>query len=193
MTTMTARLSRFPFARSVPPAEPVFDESELAREACGGNRAAFGELYTRYARMIHGVLLTRVPFSEAEDLTHDVFMAAFRKLPSLREPAAFAGWLASIARNRAAEFHLTARHESAANVEAARGRASQSQPAALDILEIVRALPEAYRETLILRLVEGMTGPEIAERTGLTPDSVRVNLFRGMKMLRERLGGGTAK
>lgn len=38
-----------------------------------------------------------------------------------------------------------------------------------------------------MRLVEGLTGPEIAERTGITPDSVRVNLHRGMKMLRERL------
>ena len=42
-------------------------------------------------------------------------------------------------------------------------------------------------ETLVLRLVEGMTGPEIAERTGLTAASVRVNLHRGMKMLREQL------
>ena len=55
------------------------------------------------------------------------------------------------------------------------------------ILEVVRSLPEAYRETLILRLVEGMTGPEIAARTGLTPGSVRVNLHRGMQQLREKL------
>jgi RNA polymerase sigma-70 factor (ECF subfamily) len=55
------------------------------------------------------------------------------------------------------------------------------------ILAAVRELPEAYRETLILRLVEGLTGPEIAERTGLTPGSVRVNLHRGMQMLREKL------
>ena len=41
---------------------------------------------------------------------------------------------------------------------------------------------------MILRLVEGLTGPEIAEQTGLSPGSVRVNLHRGMKLLRERLG-----
>jgi RNA polymerase sigma-70 factor (ECF subfamily) len=40
---------------------------------------------------------------------------------------------------------------------------------------------------LILRLVEGMTGPEIAARTGLTPGSVRVNLHRGMHQLRAKL------
>ena len=51
------------------------------------------------------------------------------------------------------------------------------------MLDIVRSLPDAYRETLVLRLVEGMTGPEIATRTGLTPASVRVNLHRGMKLL----------
>ena len=39
-----------------------------------------------------------------------------------------------------------------------------------------------------MRLIEGMTGPEIAERTGLTPGSVRVNLHRGMALLRQKLG-----
>jgi DNA-directed RNA polymerase specialized sigma24 family protein len=47
------------------------------------------------------------------------------------------------------------------------------------ILAEIRKLPEADREPLMLRLVEGMTGPEIAERTGLKADSVRVNLCRG--------------
>jgi len=58
---------------------------------------------------------------------------------------------------------------------------------ATEILELIAGLPAAYHETLILRLVEGMTGPEIATRTGLTPASVRVNLHRGMKLLREKL------
>jgi RNA polymerase sigma-70 factor (ECF subfamily) len=56
------------------------------------------------------------------------------------------------------------------------------------VLAALRALPEAYQETMILRLVEGLTGPEIAEQTGLSPGSVRVNLHRGMRLLRERLG-----
>jgi RNA polymerase sigma-70 factor (ECF subfamily) len=55
------------------------------------------------------------------------------------------------------------------------------------VLARIRQLPEAYRVPLILRLVEDMTGPEIASRTGLTPGSVRVNLHRGMKLLRQAL------
>ncbi len=56
------------------------------------------------------------------------------------------------------------------------------------VLALIKDLPEAYRETMILRLVEGMTGPEIADCTGMTHGSVRVNLNRGMSLLRERLG-----
>ena len=63
-------------------------------------------------------------------------------------------------------------------------------PEALAALEAIRALPPAYRETLLLRLVEGMTGPEIARRTGLTEGSVRVNLCRGMELLRNLVGAG---
>ncbi|MBA3785811.1 MAG: sigma-70 family RNA polymerase sigma factor, partial [Acidobacteria bacterium] len=63
-----------------------------------------------------------------------------------------------------------------------------SQTEAREILKAIRALPETYKETLVLRLVEGMTGQEIAERTGLAPESVRVNLNRGMKLLRQKLG-----
>jgi RNA polymerase sigma-70 factor (ECF subfamily) len=52
----------------------------------------------------------------------------------------------------------------------------------------IQSLPEAYRETLMLRFVAGLNGPEIAARTGLTHGSVRVNLHRGVEMLRKKLG-----
>ena len=62
----------------------------------------------------------------------------------------------------------------------------------IQALFAIRTLPEAYRETLLLRLVEGLPGPEIARRTGLTHGSVRVNLCRGMKLLRARLSAEEA-
>ena len=68
------------------------------------------------------------------------------------------------------------------------GRHDPDRAEALQVLAAIRTLPEAYQETLILRLVEGMSGPEIAAQVGLTPDSVRVNLHRGMQQLRARLG-----
>lgn len=165
------------------------EDGRLARAAQDGDKTAFGALYERYARMIHGLLLARVPRGDVDDLVQDVFLTAWNRLAALREPAAFGGWLTAIARNRAIDFH---RQGAEPTVELpddlAAHDATPERADALKLLAIVKTLPEAYRETLVLRLVEGMTGPEIAARTGLTAASVRVNLHRGMKMLREKLG-----
>jgi RNA polymerase sigma-70 factor (ECF subfamily) len=136
--------------------------------------------------MIHGILLARVPRSEVDDLMQDVFLAALSRLPGLRDNGAFGGWLAAIARNRAIDWHRTRQ----ATSELPDDLAARNPPTteAARALAAIHSLPEAYRETLILRLVEGMSGAEIAGRTGLTADSVRVNLHRGMKMLRDRMG-----
>ena len=159
-------------------------EEQLIAAAVRGDRGAFGELYSRYARMVHGILLARVPPGDAEDLVQDVFVSAMRQLRLLRTAAAFRGWLAAIARNRAMDYFRDSRHRASLDEQVEREHGTATGQKAFEVLDAIRALPEAYRETLILRLVEGMTGPEIAARTGLTPESVRVNLCRGMKMLR---------
>ena len=170
------------------------DDAVLVSAARDGDRAAFGRLYDRYSRMVHGILLARVPLGDVDDLVHDVFLLALSRIRALRDIARFGAWLAAITRNRAHDYHRRARVAteltgdlSEAEVEGSAPSGPPDSDAAL-ILAAVRNLPEAYRETLILRLVEGMTGPEIAERTGLTPGSVRVNLHRGMQQLREKLG-----
>jgi RNA polymerase sigma-70 factor (ECF subfamily) len=157
----------------------------LVEAARRGDQSAFASLYTRYVRMVHGVLLSRVPRADVEDLAQDVFMTALQQMHGLRDAAAFGGWLAAIARNRATDYLRRAPHltELPPNLAAAESDRSE----AVMVLAVIRSLPDAYRETLTLRLVEGMTGPEIAASTGLTEGSVRVNLHRGMKQLRERL------
>ena len=158
-----------------------------------GDRVAFAALHQQYAPMVHGMLLARVGINDADDLVQDVFLHAMRKLPSLRDSGAFGPWLATISRNFAVRFfrerrrrenisqHAIAKPASSSDRHAARGQSAH-------VLEVIRSLPEAYQETLILRLVEGLTGPQIAACTGLTAGSVRVNLNRGMYLLREKLG-----
>ena len=180
-----------------PAAGPPLDEVALVEAARQGDRGAFGRLYERHAAMVHGLLLAQVPYAEVEDLAQDVFVLAMRKLSGLRDPAAFAPWLAAIARRRAADRHRTreprpdaAAADPVAGLVSDLPRQARVEPAEVEaraILALIHRLPLAYRETLVLRLVEGMTGPEIAARTGLTPESVRVNLHRGMKKLREEL------
>src|ERR1051325_2846808 len=172
---------------SAPAENPaVTDVTGLVRSAQAGDAEAFADLYQRFARMVHGVVLARIARTEVDDVVQDVFMAAFERLAELREPAAFGGWLAAIARRRAVDHgrRLVPVHPVADTPAPSR---AHEQAEAQAILAVIRSLPEAYSETLVLRLVEGMTGEEIAERTGLTSGSVRVNLHRGMKLLRERL------
>jgi RNA polymerase sigma-70 factor (ECF subfamily) len=175
------------------PAPRPADDSSLVLAARQGDRAAFGGLYARYARMVHGILLARVPASDVDDLVQDVFLRALPRLRDLRDVARFGPWIAAITRNRANDYYRQTRAVAAVTEslpeDEAELPASNTAPdaEAAAILTFVRSLPETYRETLILRLVEGMTGPEIAVRTGLTPGSVRVNLHRGMQQLREKL------
>ena len=175
-------------------APEVSEDARFVNAARSGDRAAFGRLYDRYARMVHGVLLAKVPVSEVDDLVQDVFLLALRRLPTLREIGSFGAWLAAIARNLANDYHRRSVPEDQRaddapedDIEHASISADHPGPAAA-ILDAIRALPDTYRETLILRLVEGMTGPEIAARTGLTHGSVRVTLHRGMQQLRAKLG-----
>ena len=177
----------------------VSEDAMLVSDARTGDRVAFGRLYDRYARMVHGVLLARVPVGEVDDLVQDVFLLALRRLSTLRETGSFGAWLAVIARNLANDYHRRSvpedqlapqgqRTDDTNEREIEHGNISgDDQSPAVAILDAIRALPDAYRETLILRLVEGMTGPEIAARTGLTHGSVRVNLHRGMRQLRAKL------
>lgn len=168
------------------PQEETPVETVLVRAVLSGDRDGFGRLYGLYAPLVQGILLARVPRAEVDDLVQDIFLHAFKKLHTLRDAAAFGPWIAMIARNRAVDFHRRSRETVEINDDLRGSEAHDSRAA--EILELIRSLPEAYRETLVLRLVEGMTGPEIATRTGLTAASVRVNLHRGMKLLREKLG-----
>ena len=162
-------------------------EGRLVDRIRGGDEAAFNELYRMFAPMVHGVVLSRVPRDEADDVVQEVFIAAYKSLGTLRDKNAVGPWLAMIARNKSANVFRNARP----SVELSEDMSHREDPSsaeANEIIAVIRTLPEAYKETMVLRLVEGMTGPEIAQQTGLTHDSVRVNLHRGMKLLRQKLG-----
>ncbi len=172
---------------SEPDVEALAEAFADVEDAQAGDRRAFARLYRGYGPMVHGILLSRVQAFEVADLVQEVFLSAMRRLSSLTEPSSFGGWLAAIARNAATD-HRRRRRPSVEYQEMQSPISTPRQAEAWRMLGVIRALPEAYRETLILRLVEGMTGPEIALRTGLTAGSVRVNLHRGMKLLRARIG-----
>ncbi len=161
------------------------------REAQGGDPEAFAWLHQRYAGWVRAIALGSLSPAEADDVVQDVALKAWEKLPTLRQPERYGVWLAQIARNAVRDVLRRRKDLGQLPRGGPEGRAGDRPPVlarAAEALAAIRELPEAYRETLILRLVEGWSGPEIAARTGLQPGSVRVNLHRGMGLLRERLG-----
>jgi RNA polymerase sigma-70 factor, ECF subfamily len=171
------------------------DEKRLIAAARDGDRSAYGELYKRFAPSIHGILLARVSPDVVNDLLQDVFLKAMQAIRNLRESEHFGAWLCAIARNRARDYYRERREEQAGDEFAETIATPERVTTNFDarhVLSVLRGLPEVYRETLTLRLVEGLSGPEIADRTGLSHGSVRVNLHRGMQLLREKLRGATS-
>jgi RNA polymerase sigma-70 factor (ECF subfamily) len=164
------------------------DYVPLVAAAQRGDRDAYGELYLRFGRAVHAVLLARLPRAHVDDLVQDVFLHALTRLADLREPAAFGGWICTLARRRAVDHYRRLPETDPLTDSVAPGALPDVIAEAAAAVAAIQDLPEAYRETLALRLVGGLSGPEIAGLTGLTPDSVRVNLHRGFRLLRERLG-----
>ncbi len=152
-----------------------------------GNRAAWSRLITAYRPVLRAIALVRVDAATADDVVQETLTMAFTRLDQLRDDEAFPGWLCAIARQQAATSRRRARPWWP--LEQVTAWISPAPTAeAREALDAIRALPEPYRELMIMRLVEGLTGPEIGLRLGRTPESVRVSLHRGMAMLRDALG-----
>src|SRR5438128_2374833 len=85
--------------------------AETVGAALKGDQDAFSRLYAGYVRLVHAIVLGRVPRLEVDDLVQDVFIAAYTRIGELRDPAAFGGWIATIARNRATDHLRRAREQ----------------------------------------------------------------------------------
>ena len=164
----------------------VLGKDSTKRKVEQGEKCDFNELHSEFKGLVHAIVLARIPYDDVDDVVQEVFVSAYRGLKSLRNKESAGPWLATIARNKSVEYFRRRKPtEELFENSASRDRFDDE---AIEALEAIRSLPETYRETLVLRLVEGMTGPEISKLTGLTEASVRVNLHRGMKKLRRKLG-----
>lgn len=126
------------------------DDAELVRQSLAGRRGAFGELYDRYAAVVRALAWDATRNVAAmQDLTQEVFLRAFRHLPTLREPARFGPWLVGIARQVIRE-HWRARKAPRWDDET--GPASDGELPECDrrdevdrVLDLVARLPEPER------------------------------------------------
>ena len=158
--------------------------------------SAFAALYAaHYDFLWRCALRMGTPAADVDDLVQECFVVALRRFDRF-DPQAGARastWLFAILRN-VQRNHARSLRRRAARLELISRSASEQAPNGADAAlagrlldDFLTTLDEDKRAAFVLAEIEGLTGPEIAERTGLTAGSVRVNLHRGMALLRAAL------
>lgn len=171
----------------------------LAGAAREGDETAFELLVDRYHRLIFKIAYNKCNHAmDAEDLTQEIFLHAFRSLPNLRDPQAFLGWLLAIAHNRGNRFCRsrqgkiialeTARQELQAAHHPARARLTEEvqahEPEEGGVSQLVGSLPDEYRLALTWKYLDGSSYDEIGERLSMSFNQVDYLMRRAKKALR---------
>lgn len=175
---------------------PQDDSADVAL-AASGDRRAFERLYRSHVNRIFS-LCTRMCGSRVrgEELTQDVFVRAWEKLPQFRGDAQFSTWIHRVAVN----IVLTDRKNEARD----RKRLIEDDPEGgdtplqrasvtpgygdrMDITAALEELPPGARQIFVLHDIEGYKHEEIAEMCGITAGGSKAQLHRARLLLREAL------
>ena len=169
------------------------DDAEAVERVRAGDVEAYRVLVERHWRGVLAVLRQRLGNSaDVEDLLQETFVRAYERLGQLREPRKFRLWLLRIATKLCADLRRRRREVVPGEeslrmlVESQSSRNARPRPDT-DVLDAVDALPQKYREVVMLRFLGGMTCKEIAEFLDEPAGTVRNRLFRALEMLRSKL------
>jgi RNA polymerase sigma-70 factor (ECF subfamily) len=176
------------------------DDAELVASARAGDSGAFTTLVGRYEARIARLVRGMVRESEAEDVTQEAFLKAYRKLGHFDGRSSFYTWIFRIAANTAMDWRKREsrrRHaplpvgpegeDAAPSSDAGPQSAAMRRELAVKIDAAIEALPDKYHEILVLREVEGLSYEEISQRLGMSKGTVESRLFRARERLRQRL------
>jgi RNA polymerase sigma factor (sigma-70 family) len=174
-------------------------DAQLASLASAGDDAAFTTLVTRFQPAVFrwALIFARDP-DEAEDIAQEVFVRTHRQIGNYRSDGPLEAWLYRITRRTATQMRRTRKRRGrlalTASARPARdvyttdpgGRVDRERAATV-IRELFAGLPQRQREVFDLVDLQGLSPAEVAARTGMKPVSVRANLFKARKAIRETL------
>jgi RNA polymerase sigma-70 factor (ECF subfamily) len=173
-------------------------EKRIIQDAVKGEASAFGLLYDHYQPQIYRFVVIKVGRREdAEDLTHQVFLSAWKKIGEyehLGHP--FSSWLYKIARNLVIDHYRTNKIE--INLEEAddandlgyvpSGEADVELSLAMDkVTEAIRRLSQSHQDIIVMRFVEDLSIKEISASLGESESVVKVRQHRAMQKLKKLL------
>jgi RNA polymerase sigma-70 factor (ECF subfamily) len=176
-------------------------DRDLVATAAVGIEGSFEELVRRYQRPIAAYVYRMVgDYDAALDLTQEIFIKVYGSLSRYRPEFKFSTWIYKIAHNSAVD-HLrrsAGRERSLVNGSDADGydmpiesglltpeQESEREERRVEVESVVKALPSAYRELIVLRHSQDLTYEEIVEVTGLPLGTVKNRLFRAREMMRQ--------
>jgi len=170
----------------------ITDEPALVR-AARTDAQAFGSLYDHYVQRVYRYCYYRIGNErEAEDVTAQIFLAAFEGLQRRREDGHFAAWLFTIARNKVVEHHRSTRHEPLnesllpplhVDMELTMEESQRRE----HLLRLIQTLAEDERELIHLRYVAELSFSDIAESLRKNEDAVKKMLYRLIARLKAKM------
>ncbi len=178
----------------------LLGDAELVGLCLSGDREAFGRIVERYQSLICALAYSACgDLARSEDLAQETFIAAWRQLAALREPAKLKYWLCGILRNLisnsaraqnrnplAAAVDLDDELTSGPEWDAPSDEAMSKEEAAI-LWRVLETLPASYRDPLVLFYRSGNSTAEVADTLGLSEETVRQRLARGRAMLNQRV------
>lgn len=183
---------------------PESTEVELVRRATQGDLAAFEELVAKYQRAVFNIALYKCKnYFDAEDLSQDIFLAAFKALSSLKDPEKFPGWLFGIAYNRCHKWYHRERNkilkiqeikQRVAREERQRYRRPRDDAlggggssTTGQLSEVLERLPGEIREVLKLKYLDGLSYQEIEEKLDINSNRIDYLIRKGKQLLRQKI------
>jgi RNA polymerase sigma-70 factor (ECF subfamily) len=172
------------------------DEARLIEGCKRGERPALHAFYEQYRRRVFALIARIVGAQDAEELTHDVFLRAFRGLAKFRGDAQLSTWMYRLAVNAALSHATRSQARARRNVSddelvkmAAPEEVSTDSRLRARLAEALSELPAGYRAVLVLHDVEGLQHDEIAEILGCRVGTSKSQLHKARARMRELLEG----
>lgn len=175
-------------------------DTDLIRKIVAGQLDVFAILYERHLPAVYNRVRYRIPESDVEDVTQEVFITALRSLNSFKGNAQFSTWLRTLTNRRVADFYRN-KEVSETQSEPLRGEGARLRMEQLTVASKISAsddkiilrgailqLPDHYQEVLLLRFAEGLKFIEIAQQIGQSLEATKSLFRRAMDALREIVG-----
>jgi len=172
------------------------DDVALIRASLEGDRDAFGALIERHARAILSLTTRMIGPADAEDVAQETFVAAYKALASFKFDSKFSTWLYRIGVNKCTDSLRARRPESASlDGDSAFDVASEETPhreleqaeLAWELDKSIQGLPQLYRESFVLRHIEGLGYDEMSVILGVHRDTLKMRVYKARTLLCQSL------